>query len=68
MGGVSGVVQGVVAVVVCVLDVGPFLDEEFGDLKVAGPGCPHERGEAEGTLYINICTGFDDELDHLLGL
>ena len=66
--GVAGVVQGVVAVVVCVVDVRPFLDEEFGDLEVAGSGCPYERGEAEGALHINVCTGLNDEFDYLLGL
>ena len=55
-----GVVQGVIAVVVCVVDVRPFVDEEFGDLEVAGSGCPYERGVSEGALHINVCTGFDD--------
>ena len=32
--GVVGVVQGVVAVVVCVVDARPFLDEELGDLPI----------------------------------
>ena len=60
--------QGVVAVVVCVVDVRTFLDEEFGNLEVAGSGCPYERGVTEGALYVNVCTGLDDELDHLLSL
>ena len=68
VGGVSGVLQGVVAVVVCVVDVRPFLDEEFGDLEVADSGRPHERGVSEGAFHINVCTGLDDELDHLLSL
>ena len=68
MGGVSGVVQGVVAVVVCVVDVCPFLDEEFGNLEVAGSGCPYERSEAKVAFHINVCTGLDDEFDNLLSL
>ena len=48
--------------------VRPSLDEEFGDLEVAGSGRPHKRGVSEGALHINICTGLDDELDHLLSL
>ena len=66
--GVAGVVQGVVAVVVCVVDVRTFLDEELGDLEVAGSGRPHKRGVSEGALHINVCTGLDDEFDHLLCL
>ena len=52
--------QGVVAVVVCVVDVCPFVDEEFGDLEVTGSGRPHERSVSEGALHINICTGLND--------
>ena len=58
--GVVGVVQGVVAVVVCVVDARPFLDEEFGDLEVAGSSRPHKWSVSEGALHINVCTGFDD--------
>ena len=60
--------QGVVAVVVCIGGVRTFVDEEFGDLEVAGSGRPYERGEAEGALHINICTGLDHEYDYLFGL
>ena len=45
--GVVGVVQGVVAVVVCVVDARPFLDEELGDLEVTGSG--HSAKEKDHT-------------------
>ena len=50
---------------ICRVNVGPGLDENSNQLRVAFGNCNMECRVAENVLCVNICSGFDENSDQL---